>query len=491
MQAHPVSYRGRGRRLSVSGPMPVKVLFISSNPRGAPHLDLDEEHRAIEEANARNGQPFDHRPLLAARIGDLPAMLREHPPEIVHIAGHGQRGDGGGAAREAQPATPTCTQRDVGVPAPGGADGSAGLVLRAADGSPELLPVHALTALFALLRDTVRLVVLNACYSDAIAEAILPHAGCVIGSRFAISDAAAIAFARGFYSALGGGDSVRRAFEWGRWESGLRGLGGADTLVLRHRGDVDPDRSVLVRRGGMPGPEPRERAPEPTRAAIPALRSRLHRFDLSAAVDACLPRILKQQGAIGFAVHCLCNELVKHLAERFKEGMRSNARVFHISTVLRDTSAVSRRFVEIRAALQVQDVVCSVVTADAHTSAQLWAELSGALQELRTRRFVLILGLHEDCAIPGVTRIQTPAFLYTHLLDWWQQVLETRGWNNLLDPVLEASGASVAHSDAELDMDRVYDDLTNALKVLQDNPDEKQFYDDWIAPRLGAMSCAP
>lgn len=37
----------------------------------------------------------------------------------------------------------------------------------------------------------------NARYSDAIAEAILPHTGCVIGSRFAISDVAAIAFARG------------------------------------------------------------------------------------------------------------------------------------------------------------------------------------------------------------------------------------------------------------------------------------------------------
>jgi len=245
--------------------MPVKVLFISSNPRGAPRLDLDEEHRVLEEANARNGRPFDHRAVLAARIEDLPPILREHPPEIVHIAGHGQRGKGRGTAREARaPVNPMPTQRDVDVPGLGGADGSGGLLLRTADGSPELLPSQALTALFELLRDTVRLVVLNACYSDAIAEAILPHAGCVIGSRFAISDAAAIAFARGFYSALGGGHSVRRSFEWGRWESGLRDLDGADTLVLRHRGDVDPDQRVLVRRGGMPASrDPVGRAGDP------------------------------------------------------------------------------------------------------------------------------------------------------------------------------------------------------------------------------------
>lgn len=471
--------------------MPVKVLFISSNPRGAARLDLDDEHRALEEANTRNGRPFDHRPVLAARIEDLPLMLREHPPAIVHIAGHGQR-EGGVALRAVQPALdPMDTPRDVDVPALGGADGSAGLLLRAADGSPELLPAHALTALFELLRDTVRLVVLNACYSDAIAEAILPHAGCVIGSRFAISDAAAIAFARGFYAALGEGRSVGSSFRWGQCETVLRGRGASDTLVLRHRSDVDPDQRVLVRRGGMPG-ELRDRAREvSTRPAIPALRSMPHRFDLKTAVDACLRGIRPQHGVSGFAVHCPRNVFVKHLAERIKEGMRSNAQVSNISTILRDTSAVSRRLDEIRTALQVRDVVLSVVIADAQTPARLWDQISRDLQELRTRRFVLILGLHEDCEIPGVTRIPTPAFVYSDVLDWWQQVLEMRGWNNLLDPVLEASGVSLACSDAELDMDRVYDDLDQATKLLQDNPDESQFYADWIAPRLGALRCAP
>lgn len=472
--------------------MPVKVLFISSNPRGAPRLDLDEEHRALEEANTRNGRPFDHRAVLAARIEDLPRMLREHPPEIVHIAGHGQRGEGRAATRVAHNALdPMHTSRDVDVPGLAGADGSAGLLLRAADGSPELLPGHALTALFELLRDTVRLVVLNACYSDALAEAILPHAGCVIGSRFAISDAAAIAFARGFYEALGEGHSVGSSFRWGQCESVLRGPGAADTLVLRHRSDVDPDQRMLVRRG-TPGNDLRDHAREiSTRPTLPALKSGLHRFDLSAAVDACLPRILKQpHGVIGFAVHCPCDRFVKHLAERIKEGMRhvSNARVREISMVsnLRDMQAVWRRLDEIRAVLQVQDVVCSVVIADAQTPAVLWDRISRDLQERHTRRFVLIIGLREDCVLPDVMRIPTPAFLYTHVLDWWQQVLQTRGWNRLLDRVLEASGVSLACSDAELDMDRVYDDLAHAMTVLQDNPDEHQFYADWIAPRLGA-----
>jgi hypothetical protein len=60
--------------------------------------------------------------------------------------------------------------------------------------------------------DTVRLAVLNACYSDAQAEALCGAVGCVIGMKGTISDDAARAFAIGFYRALGHRRSVRNAY---------------------------------------------------------------------------------------------------------------------------------------------------------------------------------------------------------------------------------------------------------------------------------------
>jgi hypothetical protein len=49
----------------------------------------------------------------------------------------------------------------------------------------------------------VRLVVLNACYSASIVEALRAHVDCVVGMTDAIHDDAARSFATGFYGGLG------------------------------------------------------------------------------------------------------------------------------------------------------------------------------------------------------------------------------------------------------------------------------------------------
>ena len=56
---------------------------------------------------------------------------------------------------------------------------------------------------------------LNACYSEAQAQAIAKHIDCVVGMTTAVGDDAAIDFATAFYRALGYGRDVQTAFDLG------------------------------------------------------------------------------------------------------------------------------------------------------------------------------------------------------------------------------------------------------------------------------------
>ncbi|OKH37247.1 hypothetical protein NIES2101_36635 [Calothrix sp. HK-06] len=80
-----------------------------------------------------------------------------------------------------------------------------------------LLPVQpdALAKLFALVNKQVHCVILNACHSKIQAEAIAEYIPFVIGMNQAIGDQAAIAFAIGFYTALGANRSIEDAYNFG------------------------------------------------------------------------------------------------------------------------------------------------------------------------------------------------------------------------------------------------------------------------------------
>jgi len=66
------------------------------------------------------------------------------------------------------------------------------------------------------LADNLRLVVLNACHSEALAADIPPRVKLAIGMSNAISDTSAIAFAQSFYEALAFGKSVQVAVKVAR-----------------------------------------------------------------------------------------------------------------------------------------------------------------------------------------------------------------------------------------------------------------------------------
>jgi hypothetical protein len=161
----------------------IKILILASNPRN--DLDLDEEIRDLKDVihASRNRQEFEVEDALAVRAGDLQELLFKHEPQIVHFCGHGS--------------------------------GESGLIFEGKDGREQWVQTEALRNLFRLFSNKVGCVLLNACYSEEQAEEIVHHIDYVIGMNQAIRDDAAIAFAKGFYRALGYNCSIEEAYEFG------------------------------------------------------------------------------------------------------------------------------------------------------------------------------------------------------------------------------------------------------------------------------------
>jgi len=162
----------------------MKILILASNPRK--DLNLDREIRDLRGVieQSRNRQQFEVEDALAVRVGDLQDLLFRHRPQVVHFCGHGS--------------------------------GQQGLVFEGNDGGEQWVRADALSDLFRLFASNVGCVLLNACYSEEQANAIVNHIDYVIGMNQEIRDDAAIAFSKGFYRALGYECSIEQAYEFGK-----------------------------------------------------------------------------------------------------------------------------------------------------------------------------------------------------------------------------------------------------------------------------------
>ena len=162
----------------------MKILILSSNPRK--DLNLDDEIRDLQDVieKSRNRQEFEVEIAPAVRVGDLQDLFFRHRPQIVHFCGHGS--------------------------------GQQGLVFKGKDGGEQWVRAEALSDLFRLFSTNVGCVLLNACYSEEQANAIVNHIDYVIGMNQEIRDDAAIAFSKGFYRALGYECSIEQAYEFGK-----------------------------------------------------------------------------------------------------------------------------------------------------------------------------------------------------------------------------------------------------------------------------------
>ncbi|WP_407890591.1 CHAT domain-containing protein [Scytonema sp. NUACC26] len=119
-----------------------KILILSANPKDTSPLRLGEEAREIESAlqRAKNRDKFEIVSKWAVRVEDLRRALLDRKPNIVHFCGHGA--------------------------------GTEGLALEDNSGVTQLVSSESIANLFELFCTTVECVLLNACYSEAQAQAI-------------------------------------------------------------------------------------------------------------------------------------------------------------------------------------------------------------------------------------------------------------------------------------------------------------------------------
>ncbi|BAY93225.1 MULTISPECIES: AAA-like domain-containing protein [unclassified Tolypothrix] len=183
----------------------IRILFLTAEPTDTARLRLQKELQEIKQklqlANQRARFLLEFG--FAVRPGDVSQELLNFQPHIVHFSGHGiSTGE-------------LCFENELGKMQP--------------------VTPQALAALFELVAHQVQCVVLNACYSDIQARAIAQHISFVIGMNRAIGDQAAIAFAVGFYKALGANRSPEEAYEFGCVEIQLQGIPEESTPVLRKK----------------------------------------------------------------------------------------------------------------------------------------------------------------------------------------------------------------------------------------------------------------
>lgn len=205
----------------------------SANPAGvAPgELALDHELADIwhELRVMAPRHDFEVVTARAATVDDLMWLLMKLKPTVLHLAGHGVAGGLGAPATAAD-----C--RDV---VPTGADCS-GVLLLDRLGRPQPVPARGLAQMITSTAPGVRLLLLNACYSEVQAEVLSGVVDSVITMNGAIRDDSARSFAVAFYRGLGHRESVAVAFAQAKAALAGKGCPDADlpTIHTRSTGDL-------------------------------------------------------------------------------------------------------------------------------------------------------------------------------------------------------------------------------------------------------------
>ena len=156
------------------------ILFVSANSRDE-YIDIEREHRELQKLVESGGHSL--RVLPAAEVEDLREALRSNGKErsfdILHFSGH-------------------ITEEE-------------GLHLRGKGRRKDILNSEMLKEF--LRGSDVRLAVLNACHSEALAKSISEVVPAVIGTKHVIRDVVARQFTRNFYAALNEKSTVKEALE--------------------------------------------------------------------------------------------------------------------------------------------------------------------------------------------------------------------------------------------------------------------------------------
>ncbi|MBD2481862.1 AAA-like domain-containing protein [Planktothrix sp. FACHB-1365] len=203
------------------------ILFLAANPDFSTQLRLDKELKEIEEGlrRSQNREEFKLEKRLAVTPRDMQRAILDLKPQIIHFSGHGV--------------------------------GKGGLELEDEQGHVKRVSAEALGRLFELFKDQIECVVLNACYSEVQAKAIVSHIPYVIGMKKAVSDQAAIAFAIGFYDALGAGRDYEFAYKSGCTSISMAGIYEEFNPIIQRLSPLVPSisgtPSLLTQASSFPG----------------------------------------------------------------------------------------------------------------------------------------------------------------------------------------------------------------------------------------------
>lgn len=164
-------------------PETITVLMLSSGPDDQIKLRQDKEAREIRDAiqRSKNRDSIIFEDRWAIRTEDLFQAINETEPTIIHFSGHGSKnGD---------------------------------LIMEDDFGCTKTVRPDTMARVLNTVTDNVKLLVFNACFSMEQAKAVTEYAEAAIGMGDSISDRAAIIFSSRFYSALGFGLSLQKAYD--------------------------------------------------------------------------------------------------------------------------------------------------------------------------------------------------------------------------------------------------------------------------------------
>lgn len=161
----------------------LNIIFLSSNCEGS-RLAVDREfncvHQRLSDMSGAWARCLEHWP--DVRLDQLATrLMRSVKPTILHFGGHG--------------------------------DLHGRLMLRDHRGEPTHADPVGLCRLIRRFAPLVRLVVLNACFSEVLAKELAKSIDVVIGMHNAIGDETAIFFSQSFYEGLASNLSVAAAFD--------------------------------------------------------------------------------------------------------------------------------------------------------------------------------------------------------------------------------------------------------------------------------------
>jgi hypothetical protein len=181
--------------------MPV-LLVLAASPIDQDRLRLNNELKQIKRSlqRSRNRENWTIEINEAATVDDLRQSLLDFRPTIVHFSGHG--------------------------------DSHGSLAFETDEGFTNAANAQPLTRLLHQFKDSLKCVVLNACYSEVQGAAIRQQIDYVVGMSRTIDDDSATKFATAFYDAVFAGTTFRQAFDIGCTAIDLSNLPGPEVPVL-------------------------------------------------------------------------------------------------------------------------------------------------------------------------------------------------------------------------------------------------------------------